>query len=55
MYADPWNGIAQAWFFLADTYLAPRVAVPPMRAAVEKVLALDSMSARRTPSAELAP
>ena len=55
MYADPWNGIAQAWFFLADTYLAPRVAVPPMRAAVEKALALDSMSARRTPSTELAP
>ena len=23
-YADPWNGIAQAWFFLADTYMAPR-------------------------------
>jgi tetratricopeptide (TPR) repeat protein len=45
MYADPWNGIAQAWFFLADTYLAPREAAPPMRAAVEKALALDPMSA----------
>jgi serine/threonine-protein kinase len=44
-YADPWNGIAQAWFFLADTYLAPRVAVPPMRAAVERALALDPGSA----------
>ena len=44
-YADPWNGIAQAWFFLADTYLAPRAAVPPMRAAVEKALALDPTSA----------
>jgi serine/threonine-protein kinase len=44
-YADPWNGIAQAWFFLADTYLAPRAAVPPMRAAIEKALALDSASA----------
>ena len=44
-YADPWNGIAQAWFFLADTYLAPRAAVPPMRAAIEKALALDPGSA----------
>jgi eukaryotic-like serine/threonine-protein kinase len=44
-YADPWNGIAQAWFFLADTYMAPRQAVPPMRAAVEKALALDPTSA----------
>jgi serine/threonine-protein kinase len=44
-YADPWNGIAQAWFFLADTYLAPREAVPPMRAALEKALVLDSTSA----------
>ena len=45
MYADPWNGIAQAWFFLADTYLAPRAAVPPMREAIEKALALDPTSA----------
>jgi eukaryotic-like serine/threonine-protein kinase len=44
-YADPWNGIAQAWFFLADTYIAPRQAVPPMRAALEKALALDPASA----------
>jgi len=44
-YADPWNGIAQAWFFLADTYLAPRATVPPMRAAIEKALALDPTSA----------
>src|SRR4051794_3395145 len=44
-YADPWNGIAQAWFFLADTYMAPRQAVPPMRAAVERALALDPTSA----------
>jgi eukaryotic-like serine/threonine-protein kinase len=44
-YADPWNGIAQAWFFLADTYVAPRAAVPPMRAAVDKALALDPTSA----------
>jgi serine/threonine-protein kinase len=44
-YADPWNGIAQAWFFLADTYLAPRAAVPPMRAAIDRALALDPTSA----------
>jgi TolB-like protein len=44
-YADPWNGMAQAWFFLADTYLAPRAAVPPMQAAVDKALALDPESA----------
>jgi eukaryotic-like serine/threonine-protein kinase len=44
-YADAWNGIAQAWFFLADTYVAPREAVPPMRAAVERALALDPTSA----------
>ena len=30
---------------LADTYLAPREAVPPMRAALEKALALDPTSA----------
>jgi serine/threonine-protein kinase len=45
MYADPWNGIAQAWFYLADTYLAPRATVPPMRAAIEKALVLDPTSA----------
>jgi TolB-like protein/Tfp pilus assembly protein PilF len=44
-YADPWNGIAEAWFFLADTYLAPRATVPPMRAAIDKALALDPSSA----------
>ncbi len=44
-YADAWNGIAQAWFFLADTYLAPRAAVPPMQAAIGKALALDPSSA----------
>jgi serine/threonine-protein kinase len=44
-YADPWNGIAQAWFFLADTYLAPRAAVPPMRAAIDRALVLDPSSA----------
>jgi serine/threonine-protein kinase len=44
-YVEPWNGIAQAWFFLADTYLAPRAAVPPMRAALDKALALDPASA----------
>jgi len=44
-YADPWNGIAQAWFFLADTYLAPRAAVPSMRAAIDRALALDPTSA----------
>ncbi|MBA2627882.1 MAG: hypothetical protein H0U85_07700, partial [Gemmatimonadales bacterium] len=44
-YADPWNGIAQGWYFLADTYLAPRVALPPMRAAIEKALLLDPTSA----------
>jgi eukaryotic-like serine/threonine-protein kinase len=44
-YVEPWNGIAQAWFFLADTYLAPQAAVPPMQAALEKALALDPTSA----------
>jgi TolB-like protein/predicted Ser/Thr protein kinase len=44
-YADPWNGMAQAWLFLADTYLAPRAAVPPMRAAIDKALSLDPTSA----------
>ncbi|HEX3275380.1 MAG TPA: serine/threonine-protein kinase, partial [Gemmatimonadales bacterium] len=44
-YADPWNGIAQAWFFLADSYLAPRAAVPPMQAALDQALALDPTSA----------
>ncbi|MEO7987402.1 MAG: protein kinase, partial [Gemmatimonadales bacterium] len=44
-YAVPWNGIAQAWFFLADTYVAPRAAVPPMQAALDRALALDPNSA----------
>ena len=44
-YVEPWNGIAQAWFFLADTYLPPRAAVPPMQAALDKALALDPTSA----------
>ncbi len=44
-YADPWNGVAQAWFYLADSWLAPRAAVPPMRAAIDKALALDPSSA----------
>ena len=44
-YADPWSGIAQAWFFLADTYMAPRATLPPMREAIEKALAIDPSSA----------
>jgi TolB-like protein/tRNA A-37 threonylcarbamoyl transferase component Bud32 len=44
-YADPWNGIAEAWYYLADAILAPRAIVAPMRAAIDKALALDPTSA----------
>ena len=33
-YLDPWNGIAQAWLLLTDTYLAPGAS--SMRAAIDQ-------------------
>jgi len=44
-YAAPWAGIAKAWISLADEWLPPREAYPRAEAAVERALALDSMSA----------
>ena len=36
------NGIASAWFFLADDWVSPRDAYPRTRRAAERALALDS-------------
>jgi serine/threonine-protein kinase len=45
MYAEPWSGIAEAWYMIADSYMAPRAAIPPMRTAIDRALALDPASA----------
>ena len=37
-------GIASAWFFLADDWVAPREAYPRARRAAERALALDSLA-----------
>ncbi len=44
-YADAWAALANAWGTLADDFLSPREAVPPMRRAVARALALDPQSA----------
>jgi serine/threonine-protein kinase len=41
-YADAWAGIAASWLFLADDYVAPRIAYPAVRRAAEQALSLDS-------------
>jgi TolB-like protein/Tfp pilus assembly protein PilF len=40
-YADAWAAEANAWVDLADDYVSPREAMPPMRRAVKRALELD--------------
>ena len=44
-YADAWAALANAWGTLADDFVSPREAVPPMRRAVARALQLDPSSA----------
>ena len=44
-YADAWAALANAWGTLADDFVSPREAVPPMRRAVQRALELDPSSA----------
>ncbi len=41
-YAQAWAGIAESWIFLADDYVAPRIAYPAAKKAAEQALAFDS-------------
>ena len=44
-YADAWSGLSNAWFNLADDFVSPHEAMPPMRRAAERSVALDPGSA----------
>ena len=44
-YADAWASLANAWGTLADDFVSPRQAVPPMRRAVQRAIELDPSSA----------
>jgi len=44
-YADALAALANAWGTLADDFVSPREAVPPMRRAVQRALQLDPTSA----------
>jgi serine/threonine-protein kinase len=44
-YADAWAALAAAWGSLADDFISPREALPPLRHAVQRALALDPSSA----------
>jgi serine/threonine-protein kinase len=44
-YADAWIAIAEGWFGLADTYVAPDQALPHIRRATTRVTAADPRSA----------
>ncbi len=44
-YAEAWAALANAWGTLADDFVSPREAVPPMRRAVQRALELDPTSA----------
>jgi eukaryotic-like serine/threonine-protein kinase len=41
-YAMAWSGIADSWMHLADDYVAPRAAVPRVREAIARGMAIDS-------------
>ena len=41
-YAQAWAGIAESWCYLADDYVAPRIAYPAARQAAERALSFDS-------------
>jgi serine/threonine-protein kinase len=44
-YVDAWIAIAEGWFSLADTYVAPQEALPHIRSAVTRATAADPRSA----------
>ena len=44
-YADAWATLGGAWGTLADDFVSPREALPPMRRAVQRALELDASSA----------
>jgi TolB-like protein len=44
-YADAWSGLGKAWGNYADDFIPAREALPQMRAAVARALAIDSGSA----------
>ena len=44
-YVDAWIAIAEGWFSLADTYVAPQEALPHIRSAVTHATAADPRSA----------
>ena len=44
-YADAWATVGGAWGTLADDFVSPREALPPMRRAVRRALELDASSA----------
>jgi len=44
-YADAWATQASAWGALADDFISPREALPPMRRAIQRALELDPSSA----------
>ena len=44
-YVPAWTGIANAWSRLADDFVAPREAIPHIRKAVTRALAVDSLDA----------
>jgi hypothetical protein len=44
-YADAWAALSQAWGLLADDFVPPREALPHIRPAVQRALALDPNSA----------
>jgi TolB-like protein/tRNA A-37 threonylcarbamoyl transferase component Bud32/Tfp pilus assembly protein PilF len=41
-YAQAWAGIAKSWLFLADDYVAPKIAYPAAKQAAEQALSFDS-------------
>ena len=45
LYAGGWAALSNAWGTLADDFVSPLEALPPMRRAVERALALDPASA----------
>ena len=44
-YADAYSGLAMAWMWLADVYVAPLNAYPQAKVAAARALALDSLDA----------
>ncbi len=45
LYVGGWSALSNAWTSLADDFVSPLEATPPMRRAIERALALDPSSA----------